>query len=367
MTARAPLRLLAAARARPLRWDLLPRVSRAAARMQRLLAAHLGGPGAPSWNAVPGALLAAFGGRAPRVELGVPYAFERGELAARLALTPWAAVRVRRPDGRGFALVVDGAFVARLAARLLAARAELPAPRAATAAEKGVLAGLVALALEAAAVPGLVVDGVTDDLHALGLHLPDPWIVGFDLRFDAAGTGGTVRVLAPESLLGAPPPGAGDAWRTDARLATFRVRADVSLATAVLTPAELGALAPGDVVLPGGDVARGRAFLCVGSGAFALRYDDARLTVADPWRQGVPMAEPNDALARDLTVPVSCRLAQLDLDLRELLELAPGAIIGLHRPLGAPIDLVAGERVVARGELVDVEGELGVRVTEIVR
>jgi len=362
------LRSIAPARVRPLRWDLLPRVSAAAARVQRLVAAHLAGSPAPSWAAAPAALAAAFGGRVPRVDVGVPYAFQRDELAARLVATPWAAVRVRRPDGRGFVFVVDGGFAARLAARLFGAPAELPAPRPATVAEQGVLAGLVALALDAGAQPGLVVDGVTDDLHALGHFLPDPWVIGFDLRFDAGGQGGVVRVLAPESLLAAAPPATAALLGRDAlaRLAQLELRVDVVLALAALTPAELGALGAGDVVVLA-DAARGRAWLRCGSGAFALSYDATRLTVAGAWRQGVPMTENNDALARDLSVPISCRLAQLQVSVRELLELGPGAVIGLARPLGAPIDLVAGERVVARGELVDVEGELGVRVTEIVR
>jgi flagellar motor switch/type III secretory pathway protein FliN len=51
----------------------------------------------------------------------------------------------------------------------------------------------------------------------------------------------------------------------------------------------------------------------------------------------------------------------------ELLALAPGAVIGLGRPLGAPVELCAGEKLLARGELVDVDGELGVKVTELLR
>ena len=43
------------------------------------------------------------------------------------------------------------------------------------------------------------------------------------------------------------------------------------------------------------------------------------------------MADPNDALARELTVPIACRLAQLELELRELLALGPGAVIPLGR------------------------------------
>jgi flagellar motor switch/type III secretory pathway protein FliN len=66
-------------------------------------------------------------------------------------------------------------------------------------------------------------------------------------------------------------------------------------------------------------------------------------------------------------VPVVCRLGQVELTLAELVQLAPGAIVALGQPLGGVVDLCAGDRVVARGELVDVDGELGVRVTELVR
>jgi flagellar motor switch protein FliM len=50
---------------------------------------------------------------------------------------------------------------------------------------------------------------------------------------------------------------------------------------------------------------------------------------------------------------------------RELIELRPGAVIPAGRPLSGPVDLTVGGRVVARGELVDVEGEIGVRIVQI--
>ena len=56
----------------------------------------------------------------------------------------------------------------------------------------------------------------------------------------------------------------------------------------------------------------------------------------------------------------------MTLTAREILELRPGAVVPVGRPLAGPVDLTAGGRVMARGELVDVEGELGVRVTEII-
>jgi len=41
-------------------------------------------------------------------------------------------------------------------------------------------------------------------------------------------------------------------------------------------------------------------------------------------------------------------------------------VIPVGRPLHGPVDLTVGGRVVARGELVDVDGELGVRVLRTV-
>ena len=50
---------------------------------------------------------------------------------------------------------------------------------------------------------------------------------------------------------------------------------------------------------------------------------------------------------------------------RELVELSPGAVLPLGRPLAGPVELVVGGKVVAIGELVDIEGELGVRLVQL--
>ena len=72
-----------------------------------------------------------------------------------------------------------------------------------------------------------------------------------------------------------------------------------------------------------------------------------------------------DALLRELPVEMVCELGRVTMSGRELLELRPGAVIPVGRPLAGPVDLTVGGRVVARGELVDVEGEIGVRVTQV--
>ena len=72
-----------------------------------------------------------------------------------------------------------------------------------------------------------------------------------------------------------------------------------------------------------------------------------------------------DQLLGELPVEVVCELGRVTMSGRELLELRPGAVLPVGRPLAGPIDLTVGGRVVARGELVDVEGEIGVRITQI--
>lgn len=52
--------------------------------------------------------------------------------------------------------------------------------------------------------------------------------------------------------------------------------------------------------------------------------------------------------------------------IRELLELRPGAVIALDRTPTDPVEILANGTLVARGEMVVVDGGLGVRVTEIV-
>ena len=52
--------------------------------------------------------------------------------------------------------------------------------------------------------------------------------------------------------------------------------------------------------------------------------------------------------------------------IRELLEMRPGSVIGLDRAPTDPVEILANGTLVARGEMVVIDGGLGVRVTEIV-
>lgn len=52
--------------------------------------------------------------------------------------------------------------------------------------------------------------------------------------------------------------------------------------------------------------------------------------------------------------------------IRELLELRPGSVISLDRTPTDPVEILANGTLVAHGEMVVVDGGLGVRITEIV-
>ena len=69
----------------------------------------------------------------------------------------------------------------------------------------------------------------------------------------------------------------------------------------------------------------------------------------------------------DVTMQVEIRLGGVQLSIGELLELSPGAVVTLERRTGEPVEVVVGGRIIARGEMVVVDGGLGVRITELCR
>ena len=67
----------------------------------------------------------------------------------------------------------------------------------------------------------------------------------------------------------------------------------------------------------------------------------------------------------DVEVELSIELARLELPIAEVAALAPGVVVTTGRLVGERVAVRAGDRVIAWGELVDVEGEVGVRLTEV--
>lgn len=82
----------------------------------------------------------------------------------------------------------------------------------------------------------------------------------------------------------------------------------------------------------------------------------ARLSVSDERK-----------LQRVLDVPlnVKLRFGQRQLTLREVLDLNTGSLVELDRQVEEPVDLILDGKVIARGEVVIVDGNYGMRITEV--
>ena len=67
----------------------------------------------------------------------------------------------------------------------------------------------------------------------------------------------------------------------------------------------------------------------------------------------------------DIPLQVTVELGRTSKLVREILELGPGSIIELDKLAGEPVDIFVNQRLVARGEVVVIDENFGVRVTEI--
>ncbi len=72
------------------------------------------------------------------------------------------------------------------------------------------------------------------------------------------------------------------------------------------------------------------------------------------------------ALLENVEIEVTLLFGQRRLPLREIGELRSGSVVELDKYVQDPAELLLGDRVVARGEVVVVDGNYGLRVTEVV-
>jgi flagellar motor switch protein FliN/FliY len=84
-----------------------------------------------------------------------------------------------------------------------------------------------------------------------------------------------------------------------------------------------------------------------------------------PTSFGQPVARGLEIL-HGVVMDVTVELGRARMSVRELLALAPGTVLELDRAAGSPADLLVNGRLIARGEVVVVDEDFGLRVTEIV-
>ena len=292
-------------------------------------------------------------------------------------------------------LVLTGGFVRLLLDRMQAAPPDSCgriAPL--TPGEGGLLTGLMAAALTDLEAPDLQLqDVVLPDLLSLGgatagtdatvdffpgLGVIAQWAVGqptgtvYGLLDDVAAT--HLRHVATTQLPSPLPGGA-----------TLRVTGAFLLARTQLVGSRLVDLAPQDVIAfpthplaPRDDPAARQGWLSFGPCLFPARLqrtDTGRqlliqgevesMDTHDSAQSAQPAMTTKGDLLDRLPVTLSVTLGQVELTAGDVARLAPGAVISLDQPIGDLVTVYAGSQQVARGELVSVDGAVGVRVTEV--
>ncbi len=71
-------------------------------------------------------------------------------------------------------------------------------------------------------------------------------------------------------------------------------------------------------------------------------------------------------LILDVTLPVTVELGRARMQIQDILKLTPGSVIALDKSAGDPVELLINDRPIAKGEVVIIDENFGVRLTSIV-
>ena len=167
-----------------------------------------------------------------------------------------------------------------------------------------------------------------------------------------------------ELVAGQPP--AGDGIEVD----RLPLVARIQLGTTGFSVAELAGLEPQDIVL----VRQHRwdqsqvAVIIAPDLRYAARVEDGEMVVLAREETGTVSEDNDDTPIADVeavTVPIAFDLGRVELEIGELRRVAEGYVFNLQRPLDGAVTLRVNGRPIGRGELVEIEGSLGVRLTAI--
>ena len=96
----------------------------------------------------------------------------------------------------------------------------------------------------------------------------------------------------------------------------------------------------------------------------------ARLSDGAPALEHTPPARDNASsktldLLLEVALPVSVSFGRTSLQIREILKLNTGSIVELDRLVADPVEVIVNDCVIARGEVVVIDGNYGVRISEL--
>lgn len=159
-----------------------------------------------------------------------------------------------------------------------------------------------------------------------------------------------------DSILGGPPPGGGSA-ETSAKATSQSIPADqLSSSSSVEDEVEAAMLA---------ELARVEAEDATRLGA--MNSATVQPVEFDKFQRVQPTGQSqNIDILLDVKLPVAIELGRTEMSIRDILELGAGSVVELTKLAGEPVDLLVNNKIVARGEVVVVDENFGLRVTSLI-
>jgi type III secretion protein Q len=244
-------------------------------------------------------------------------------------------------------LEVEPALVAALVDRLAGGEGTVPGATSLTPVEAAALELFALTALDGACAAAAVSLALGPRL-ARGVVEPGAAALAVELEVVAAATSGRARLLLPaaavRALAGKP--------SADGAAGALRLTAALHGGEVPLSRAELEALAAGDVVVLDPGAEEPQALVLPGGARARGRLEDETFHVEEIMTDR----------GAQLPVTLEVELARVEVTLADLARLEPGAALPLGVDRRGLVTLRSGGRAVARGELVEIDGAVGVRV-----
>jgi type III secretion system YscQ/HrcQ family protein len=302
--------------------------------------------------------------------------------------------------------------------KLLGGTGEQVANRRLTDIEEGVMEFIILEALKTMApnleqgLPRMRLEGCAPSVkEALALLKDEDLVVVVQLKSTLGTQDGFIRLFIPATVVGMTnPPGEGperrarrryEIERNVARLRSVKTWLRAEIGRAEVTASDVQRLGSGDVVLLDELTARpdqgqgGTARVRVGLGKAGwfeaeivvegggFKANVGNVVLGDEARHGqepssvgneneAAEAPPEEGAAadgadliNDIPLQIVVELARIPVTAEQVVALKVGQVIDLNRVPGEPVELSVNGKVVARGELVEVEGHLGVRILSL--
>jgi len=99
-----------------------------------------------------------------------------------------------------------------------------------------------------------------------------------------------------------------------------------------------------------------------------IDFDKASVAKAEFQQLSQPAGQPesnNIDLLMDINLPVSIELGRTKMSIADILGLGPGSVVELNKLAGEPVDVLVNYKIVAKGEVVVIDENFGVRITQL--